>query len=120
MKKIYYKKLIRDEIPKRIEESKGKYLCKKLNLKDFKKELLKKVEEESSGIATAKSKKELISEIGDVLDVIEEIKSTFLINLKEISESRKKEFKRKGGFTKKLYLIWSEDTGYKSNERKGK
>jgi predicted house-cleaning noncanonical NTP pyrophosphatase (MazG superfamily) len=120
MKKIYYKKLIRDEIPKRIEESGGKYLCKKLNQKDFKKELLKKVSEESNGITFAKKKKEIISEIGDVLDVIDEIKKVFKISSEEIKGSRKNEFRRKGGFKKKQYLVWAEDTGYKSNERKGK
>jgi len=118
MKKIYYKKLIRDEIPKRIKESNGKYLCKKLNSKEFKNELLKKVHEESSGIVVSKNKNELVSEIGDVLDVIDEIKKIYKITQKEILNSRKTEFKRKGGFNKRLFLIWSEDTGYKSNEKR--
>jgi len=120
MKKIYYKKLIRDLIPVRITESNGKYLCKKLNQIDFKKELIKKVSEESIGVTKATNKKELISELGDLLDVIDEIKKHFKISAKEISSSRKNEFKRKGGFAKKLYLIWAEDTGYKSNERRNK
>jgi len=118
MKKIFYKKLIRDDIPERIKESGGKYLCKKLSLKDFKKELLKKVLEESSGVAYAKNKKEIISEIGDVLDVIDEIKRNLSISSTEITASRKSEFKRKGGFKKRQYLVWAEDTGYKTNERK--
>ena len=118
MKKIYYKKLIRNKIPKRIEESNGKYLCKKLNSEEFKNELLKKVQEESLGIVVSKNKKELVSEIGDVLDVIDEIKKNFKITSKEIVDSRKIEFERKGGFTKRLFLVWSENTDYKSNEKR--
>ena len=119
MKKIYYNKLIRDLIPKRIEESNGKYFCRQLLQKDFKKELIKKVEEEASGLKNSKTKKEIISEMGDILDVIDEIKKVFKISEKELTESRKKEFKRKGGFDRKLFLSWSEDTGYKTNEKKG-
>ena len=103
MKKIYYKKLIRNKIPKRIEESNGKYLCKKLNSEEFKNELLKKVQEESLGIVVSKNKKELVSEIGDVLDVIDEIKKNFKITSKEIVDSRKIEFERKGGLIKDFF-----------------
>lgn len=120
MKKIYYRKLVRDKIPKRIEESGGKYLCKTLDIKDFKKEILNKMVEEVSGMQSSKKKNELISEIGDTLDVIDEVKRTFKISNKELGNSRKKEFSRKGGFKKRIYLVWSEDTGYRSNERKGK
>lgn len=120
MRRIYYKKLVRDRIPKRIDEHGGKYELRKLSDSDFKKELLRKVEEEAGGLSNARVKSEIISEMGDLLDVLKEIKKVFKISSKELSESRSKEFKRKGGFAKKLYLIWSEDTGYKSNERKSK
>lgn len=120
MKKIYYKKLIRDNIPEKIKESGGKYLCNILSSKDFKKELLKKVEEEACGIKSSRNKKEIVSEVGDTLDVIDMIKKVFKISNTEIVSSRKKEFNKKGGFEKRLFLVWSEDTGYKTNERKNK
>jgi predicted house-cleaning noncanonical NTP pyrophosphatase (MazG superfamily) len=120
MKKIYYKKLIRDKIPERIKDSGGTYLCNVLSQKELKNELLKKVEEEAGGVGNANNKKEIVSEMGDVLDVIDEIKKIYKISSKEISDSRKTEYKRKGGFNKRQFLVWAEDTGYKSNERKGK
>lgn len=120
MKKIYYRKLIRDKIPQRIRETGGE--CEIVNLSDlaFKKELLRKVGEEAIGVSKAKDKKEIVSEMGDLLDVIKELKKVFNIDTEELSNSRKKEFKRKGGFNKKIFLVWSEDTGYRTNEKKGK
>jgi len=117
--KINYGKLVRDKIPKRIEESGGSCEVSQLSDDEFRKELVKKVGEEASGVTQARGKKELISEIGDLLDVVDQIVRVFEISSQQIERSRKKEFKRKGGFDKKLFLVWAEDTGYKSNEKKG-
>ena len=116
MKKIYYNKLIRDRIPEKIKKHGGDYEVEKLKGKGFELELLKK----ASGLLAAKTRKELISELADVLDVIEEIKRLKKITNKEIKDAQKVNFKIKGGFQKKLFLFWSSDTGYKSNERKYK
>ncbi len=118
MKKIYYNKLIRDKIPQVIEKSGGAYEVRELSDKNFKKELLRKVGEEASALPNLKSKKEIMTELADVVDVIEEIKKVFNIRENEIKIVRKKAFNKKGGFNKKLFLYWSEDTGYKTNERK--
>jgi predicted house-cleaning noncanonical NTP pyrophosphatase (MazG superfamily) len=120
MKKIYYRKLVRDKIPKRIEESGGKYETKTLSVSSFNKEILKKVEEEASGLSKAKVKSDIVAEMGDLLDVLTEVKKVFGLKTVELKESRRKEMKRKGGFTKRTYLVWAEDTGYRSNEKKGK
>jgi len=118
MKKIYYNKLVRDKIPERIEASGGEYSIKKLNNRDYRKELIKKVGEESDGVVKAKDRKDIIDELGDLLDVLDELRSNLKIKFTELSSSRKVAFIKKGGFKKRLFLVWSEDTGYKSNERK--
>ena len=118
MKKIYYHKLIRDRIPLKIKKSGGQAQYRILNKKQFEKELIKKVGEESDGLLSAKSKKELVSELADVIEVIEEIKKSKKISSKKITAARKKNMKKKGGFKKRLYLVWSEDTGYRTNERR--
>ena len=74
MKKIYYYKLVRDRIPKKIRKSGGASLTHKLTRAAFEKELLKKVGEEASALPVVRSKKELITELADVIDVIQEIK----------------------------------------------
>jgi len=120
MKKIYYRKLVRDRIPKRIKESNGDYEVKILSEPDFRKEILKKVEEEASGLSKATAKEEIIAEMGDLLDVLEEVRKSFRVTSNELKKSRAREMERKGGFKKRIYLVWAEDTGYKSNEKKGK
>lgn len=118
MKKIYYNKLIRDKIPEIIREKGSDCKTKTLSSVDFYKELVKKVSEEASGILGAKNKKELISEIADVLDVINEIKKVKKITSKQILRTQEENNKRKGGFKKHIYLFWSSDDGYKTNEKR--
>ena len=120
MKRIYYNKLIRDKIPEKIKKHGGDFGIEKLNNRKFEQELLKKVGEEASGLLNLKTKEELIGELADVLDVIEEIKKIKKIKNKQIENAQKLNFKVKGGFKNKLFLFWSSDTGYKSNERKYK
>jgi len=62
----------------------------------------------------------LISELADVLDVIQEIKRFKRISNQQIKNAQKEGTKIKGRFKKRLFLIWSSDTGYKTNERRYK
>lgn len=118
IKKIYYYKLVRDKVPEIIEKSGGTAKFKKLTSKQFEKELLKKVGEESSALPAIKSKKELVGELADIFAVTDEIKKFKKITEKQIKTAMKANMDKKGGFKKKLYLVWSEDTGYRTNERK--
>ena len=67
-----------------------------------------------------KSRVELISELTDVLDVIDEIKLVKKITPSELARAKRENFKKKGGFKKRLYLHWAEDTGYRTNEKRGR
>lgn len=118
MKKIYYNKLVRDRIPEKIAGKGSECKVKKLSEKAFERELLKKVGEEASGIMSAKTKRELASELADVIDVIEEIKRVKKISEGEIKSAQKQAYEVKGGFKKKLFLVWSSDDGYQTNERR--
>lgn len=118
IKKIYYNKLVRDKIPEIIKSKDAKAKFRKLTSKQFKKYLLLKVEEEASALQTIKSKKEITNELADIIEVIEVIKKFTKISEKEIKIERKKNMDKKGGFNKRLFLIWSEDTGYKTNEKR--
>jgi len=118
MKKIYYNKLIRDKIPEKIRTNGGEFKTVKLNRRQFEQELLKKAAEEAGGLIAAKTAEELAHELADLLAVIEEVKRTKRISEKQIAKALRENFARKGGFKKKLFLVWSSDTGYKTNERK--
>ena len=120
MKKIYYRKLIRDKIPEKIQGKGSECETRKLSRVEFEKELLKKVGEESSGLLQAKNKREIIEEITDVLDVVDEILKLKKITPKEIAAQKQQNLEKKGGFEKRLYLVWSSDADYQTNEKMGK
>lgn len=116
--KIYYKKLIRDKIPEVIKAAGSECEVRTLDDAEFERELLRKVEEEASGVATAVTKEEITREIADVLDVIREVKLLKGITDAEIRLEEEKAYEKKGGFEKRLFLEWSSDDGYVTNEKK--
>ncbi len=118
MKRIYYHKLIRDKIPDRIRAAGADAKYRRMDQRAFIRELVRKVEEEASGMQQAKNRSELIDEIADVVDVLDEVRRVKKISQKEIEIAQKRNFKRKGGFRKKLFLVWSSDDGYKTNEKR--
>ncbi len=115
--KVFYNKLIRDLIPEKIATAGATCETRVLDEVEYEKELLKKVEEEGSGVAAATTREELIEEIADVQDVIDEIKKFKHITEEEVSAAQAVALKKKGGFSKRLFLLWSSDDGYKTNEK---
>ena len=118
MKKIHYNKLIRDKVAAGMKKRGVAFVSRKLNRKEFERALIKKVEEEAGGLEKAGSREELIAEIADVLDVIEEVKKLKKIRPSEIAAAQQENKNKKGGFKKRLFLVWSADTGYRTNERR--
>jgi predicted house-cleaning noncanonical NTP pyrophosphatase (MazG superfamily) len=106
MKKIYHKKLIRDKIPEKIEESGGAFKTKVLRKLDFEKALKRKLVEESEEVRKA-SKSELINELSDVLELTKSIASYYKIPFSRIQKFQEEKRKKRGSFKKKLFLIWS-------------
>ena len=117
MGRIYYNKLIRDKIPEIIKGKGSDFETRELSDKEFEAELLKKIGEESAEVVSATTREEVIREIADVVDVIEEVKEFKQISEDEIENARKSMFEKKGGFKKRLFLIWSADDGYKSKKK---
>lgn len=118
MKKLHFNRLIRDRVRDKLVDKGLVFRIEKLNEIDFEQELLKKVPEEGEGLIAAKTREEFLSEFDDLLYVIEEIKRFKNITDQELKEIRDKNFKKKGGFDERLYLHWTSDDGYKTNERK--
>lgn len=116
MKKVFYNKLIRDKIPEKLRNIHKAFEIRKLDEDEFQKALLEKLKEESSGVANAQSREELIGELADLQAVMDEVKKNQGISLEEMDAVIKSNQDKKGGFDEKIWLIWSEDDGYKSNE----
>ncbi|MFA5134835.1 MAG: nucleoside triphosphate pyrophosphohydrolase [Patescibacteria group bacterium] len=118
MKKIFYNKIIRDNIPNRIRSAGADYSVCVLPKKKFEKELIRKVEEEAGGMQRAQTRRELIDEMADVIDVLEAIRLLKKISKREVAAARTCNQTKKGGFKKRLFLFWSSDSGYKINEKR--
>ena len=118
MKKIYYNKLIRDKVPDKIHLLGSECETLELSQEEFEKELIKKVTEEARGLLNAKNDQEILEELADVMDVLDEILKIKNISREQLELQQKNNFEKKGGFSKRLFLSWSSDDGYKTNEKK--
>ncbi len=118
MGRVYYNKLIRDTIPAIIRSKGGSYSVRKLRAKEFDEALFKKLVEEAREVRDAKGKKELESEIGDILMIIDEIKRRRKISDRDIQRAQSDNLKRKGGFAKRLFLEWSSDEGCERDKQR--
>ncbi len=118
MEKLYFNRLIRDKVVKKLDDKGLTYKIEKLDESSFERELLNKVGEESEGLIAAKTREEFISEFDDLLYVIDEIKRFKNITDQELAEIRRVNFEKKGGFDNRIYLHWTSNDGYQTNEKK--
>lgn len=105
-KKYYHQKLIRDKIPEAIKASGDDYETRVLGKIEFEKELKKKLVEESREVTKA-SRKEVLNELADVLELTKSIASHFKIPFSKVEKFQSEKRKKRGGFKKKLFLVWS-------------
>lgn len=107
MKKFYHRKLIRDKIPQIIEANKGEYKVRVMKENEFKEELRKKLIEEVKEVKGAEKDK-LLKELADVLELIKSIAESENISFELVEKKQKQRRKERGGFKKRLFLIWSD------------
>lgn len=117
MGRVYYNKLIRDKIPEKIE-GKGEE-CAVRTLDDdqeFQQELLKKVTEEAAGLSQVRSREEFLDEYADLMTVLDALTKLQEVSEAEIKTALEANIEKKGRFDDRIFLHWSEDSDYKSNE----
>ncbi len=120
MEKVYYKKLIRDKIPDKILK-RGSFLeTRTMKPEEFGKRLSRKMVEEAKELMVAENRSEIIAELADILDIIDAFKELKEIKAEEIKKQRVLNQKIKGGFKKRLFLVWSSRDGYQDKESKCK
>lgn len=117
MPRIFYNKLIRDRIPEIIQE-KGE-LCDVRVLDDaheFQQELLKKIVEEAGGLVKARNRNDMLSEYADLMIALDTLMELMEFSEADIKASLEENIKQKGAYKRQLFLHWSEDGEYHSNE----
>jgi predicted house-cleaning noncanonical NTP pyrophosphatase (MazG superfamily) len=115
--RIYYNKLVWDKVPDIIHEKGKQCEVRELSDEEFEIELLRKVEEEASALPETASRQELIDELADVVTVIEYIKELKGITELELADALERHAHKRGRFEKKLFLVWSSDSTYVTNEK---
>lgn len=103
MKKVY-NKLIRDNIPTIMEREGKKFQIKTLDEENYLLELKKKLCEEANEVFTANSRKEIIEEMSDVLEIIDALKNIYHVSNDEINDVQQKKAIKNGKFEHRLYL----------------
>lgn len=117
--KVFYNKLIRDLVPEHIRAKGSECEVRQMGQEEFERELLRKAEEEASALPGLSSAEEIAKELADLLEVIDEVKKAKGITDEALAEARAEAMRKKGGFEKRLFLTWSSDDGYQTNEKKG-
>jgi predicted house-cleaning noncanonical NTP pyrophosphatase (MazG superfamily) len=115
--RIYYNKLVRDNIPDKIK-AKGEH-CEvrpATDVQEFQQELMKKIKEEAASLAMARSHEEFLGEYCDLMTVLETLIGQLEISHEELTAAREDNHLKKGGYKHRHFLVWSEDVGYSSNE----
>lgn len=104
-----YNKLVRDNIPNIIEKS-GK-TCKicVLDEESYKEALKQKLIEEANEVASSVTESDLISEIGDVLELIDALKKVYHLSDDEIEMRKGKKAQSNGRFDKRLMLEYVDE-----------
>ncbi len=115
--RVYYNKLVRDNIPAKIESKGESCEYRKItDVQELQQELFKKIQEEASSLAMSRDKTTFIEEYSDLMVVLKTLVIQLGISHEELIEARKENLVKKGAYKHGYYLHWSADVGYQSNE----
>lgn len=105
MARKVFRKLVRDLVPAIIRKNGESAVTKKLSVAEFKKELLKKLQEEVGEAALAKTRGQLLSELADVEEVLAALYTVNHIDHREVTAACRIKRKLRGAFAKRIFLV---------------
>lgn len=109
MNRKTYNKLIRDKIPEIIKKDNAVPKVSELDDNQFKVALKEKLVEEAKELLEAKTDKEILNELSDVLQLLESIALNNNIAIAEVKKQKEKKEVERGGFEKKLFLEYVDE-----------
>jgi predicted house-cleaning noncanonical NTP pyrophosphatase (MazG superfamily) len=117
MTRVYYNKLVRDNIKAKIE-SRGESCEVRVvtDTDEYQQELLKKVREEAEGLAKAVSRAEFLSEYADLMVVLDALTAHLELTEADIRVAMTENVEKKGLYKLRHFLHWSDAGDYQSNE----
>jgi len=109
MKRKTYNKLIRDKIPEIIKKDNAIPKISILNDEQFAMSLKEKLVEEAKELLEAKTSEEILSELSDVLELVESIATNNESTIAEVEKQKLAKKEKRGGFEKKLFLEYVDE-----------
>ena len=100
-----HNKLVRDKIPEIIEKKGEKPLTRILNPYMRLQELKRKLVEEATEVQRASSRAEVQKELADVLEVVEAIRETEKIPMRDLEGEVRRRRHERGAFDKGIFLV---------------
>ncbi|PAE37601.1 nucleoside triphosphate pyrophosphohydrolase [Bacillus sp. 7884-1] len=104
-----HNKLVRDFIPEVIESTGKKFTTRILDNEEYIMELKNKSFEELNEYINAKSDKEAIEELADLLEIIHALAEYHGAKFDKVEQFRLEKAEKRGGFKEKIFLIEVED-----------
>ena len=107
-RKFAQNKLWRDKLVEKGQNEGSKLYFLKLDDKEFIEQLKIKLLEEANEVHTASTKKELLEELADVLEVINSFCNVNKFSLQDIIDVQTKKYQERGGFDGRNFITYAE------------
>jgi predicted house-cleaning noncanonical NTP pyrophosphatase (MazG superfamily) len=100
-----FRKLVRDDIPRKIRESGEKVLLAKIRKEDTRSALIVKLIEEAFELKAAQTPDEVSEELADVLEVVKSLAEAANVDWKEVQDIAQKKREERGSFKDSIVLM---------------
>ncbi|WP_226579638.1 nucleoside triphosphate pyrophosphohydrolase [Halobacillus litoralis] len=104
-----YNKLVRDFIPRIIEERGKEPKTKILNKEEYHKELRNKLQEEISEYLEAGNDADAVEEQADALEVITALAGKHGVSMEQLEQVKKEKSDTRGAFNERVFLVQVEE-----------
>lgn len=104
-----YNKLIRDQIPEILEAQNIAFSVEEMTETEYRRALRAKLMEEAEEAAEADDA-DLMTELADLLEVIDATLAAYGIPRSQVLEIQTKRRTERGGFMQKLRLLWTDNS----------
>ncbi len=105
--RVTYNKLIRDKVPENMDAKGVTYELADMTEAEYIDALKRKMVEESNELLQAETIEDALKELADLLEVIDAYKK-IAVGEDALNRARIEGMARKGGFEKRIKLLWSE------------
>lgn len=117
MKKFKQNKLWRDKAVAMLEQHGSRIHWQRLNDQEYDFQLRLKLLEEAEEVQAAQDKKEIMSELADVLEVINAFCELYAIPFKDVKAIQEKKRQERGGFSERMYVTVAEHAAGSMGEK---